>query len=105
MIRRGREGGKMKRRPITIIIALLLPVLFFWLWGCEQKLTAPINQSDNSAPTIEDYFPLSTGKSAVYITTNSGYEPDIITRDKFVMGESVEESGSSLYSWVKTSLT
>ncbi len=87
-----------------MLLVFPLAILFSWIWGCEQKPTAPIVNNNNDISTIDNYFPLVTGKTSVYVTTHSGVDPNIVTREKFVFGDAVEGSDECLYSWIRTNL-
>lgn len=95
----------MKKRLSVQIISLFLVAITLGLWGCEQKMSAPIiNNSGEYTPGIDDYFPLSAGKTTRIISTNTGYEPYIIKREQFECGEGIELENQSVYSWIHTNL-
>ncbi len=94
----------MKKRLYVQAISLFLLAIALGIWGCEQKMSAPIINSGEYTPTIDDYFPLSTGKTTIIVSTNTGYEPDIIERDMFECGEGIDHETQSVYSWICTNL-
>ncbi|MCP4705573.1 MAG: hypothetical protein GY865_13315 [candidate division Zixibacteria bacterium] len=94
----------MKRRLYVQIISLIIMAVILGLWGCEKKMSAPIIYSSEYTPTIDDYFPLSAGKTSNIISTNSGYEPSIITREIFECGEGVTQNNQSIYPWIHKNL-
>jgi len=94
----------MKKRLYVQIISLLLMAVVLGLWGCEKKMSAPIINSGEYTPTIEDYFPLSAGKTTKIVSTNTGFEPNIVIRDKFECGEGIVLESQSIYPWIHTDL-
>ena len=94
----------MKKKPYVQAVSLFLFATALVLWGCEQKMSAPIINSGEYMPTIEDYFPLSAGKTTIIVSTNTGHEPNIIRREHFECGEGVERDNQSVYPWIHTNL-
>ncbi len=94
----------MKKRLYIQIISLFLMAIVLGLWGCEKKMSAPIINSSEYTPTIEDYFPLSAGKTTKIVSINTGYEPNIIIREQFECGEGVDLENQSIYPWIYTNL-
>lgn len=94
----------MKKSSYIWIISILLLALLPFIWGCEKRTIAPAVSNPEESYNIEDYFPLSTGRSVVYVSTYSSYEPEIISREQFVVGDGIEEDNQRSYAWIHTNL-
>lgn len=94
----------MRKKQLGLFISFLILAVVAWICGCEQRMSVAPAEDVNNTAAIEDYFPLSTGKTSLYISTNSGYDPVIITKDKFVIGQGIEEGDQYSYAWIHTDL-
>lgn len=94
----------MNKRLYFQIISLILLVGALGLWGCENRMSAPIINSGVYTPSIDDYFPLSAGRTTKIVSTNSGYEPNVVITEQFECGEGVERDNQSVFLWIRTNL-
>ena len=94
----------MKRSVFLKLFAAFIILGYLVYSGCSDS-SSTISESDQPQSTVsqlEQYFPLSTGRTLQYAVSNSETGKD--THERYVIGQGVSQNGHSGYIWIHTDL-
>ncbi len=85
----------------TLVPKNFLPVLLILLLaaaGCENSDKAIVSQAADDTITIEDYFPLTAGKTVTFTVDNE--VTGIVSSEKYTVGAGVSDGNAISYQWI-----
>jgi hypothetical protein len=91
----------MRKIELARLISIGILIVMAWLYACSDRSDIIRTSSSDPEPqSIEQFFPLVLGKSSEFTISENGAES--ISREKYTIGNGVEENSRQLHEWIHT---